>query len=505
VWVKLFEEWKHVKLGLFPVLLPGDQQMLIATSEKLECDLKASFGIVIGAPGDDREDRLDRATVTCPATRSMNEKDRIELVPFFRDWATNHCRMAILNTVGKSQYVRLFEEPEYRAQLQTEVEAAARQTLEQVGMLLVQCTVVIEPREPKGIFATPDILARWQKYTESIHDAELKKLEADYGYEEDKKILDAKHDNDIEKLTEQQKRDQAELRQATEFKLRELALELRRKEAGLAIQEQGEADRKDKEVGAILEEMAKRAQDLQLARIRREAELQHEREIQEGELAAFKRHQEQLRIEHQKQMLAEEKAVAEKQVELLSLKEQLNTAEVDLEQRKGKVSADNVERDVLAKGAHEMRMQQLLLQSLPAIVEQAARPAEKIGEIRVLNVSGGQSFEPGAQGGIGSMIAFASALPVIREIFHFLHEFERPAADHRAGKERSRCGRKPLVRPNSRSGQLPNFSEPGEYVLQAVVDDGSGELAGNFGYHCCWTNTEVKVTVKGSVNASAQR
>jgi hypothetical protein len=40
------------------------------------------------------------------------------------------------------------------------------------------------------------------------------------------------------------------------------------------------------------------------------------------------------------------------------------------------------------------------------------------------------------------------------------------------------------------------FSEPGDYVLQAVVDDGSGEVAGNFGYHCCWTNVELKVTVK---------
>lgn len=39
------------------------------------------------------------------------------------------------------------------------------------------------------------------------------------------------------------------------------------------------------------------------------------------------------------------------------------------------------------------------------------------------------------------------------------------------------------------------FSEPGEYLLQVVVDDGSGESAGNFGYHCCWTNAQVKVKV----------
>jgi hypothetical protein len=58
---------------------------------------------------------------------------------------------------------------------------------------------------------------------------------------------------------------------------------------------------------------------------------------------------------------------------------------------------------------------------------------------------------------------------------------------------------------DSKASAQASFSEPGEYVLQAVVDDGSGELAGNFGYHCCWTNVEVKVTVKGGANASAQR
>jgi hypothetical protein len=40
------------------------------------------------------------------------------------------------------------------------------------------------------------------------------------------------------------------------------------------------------------------------------------------------------------------------------------------------------------------------------------------------------------------------------------------------------------------------FSTPGDYILQVVIDDGSGESAGNFGYHCCWTNVEVKVHVK---------
>jgi hypothetical protein len=54
-----------------------------------------------------------------------------------------------------------------------------------------------------------------------------------------------------------------------------------------------------------------------------------------------------------------------------------------------------------------------------------------------------------------------------------------------------------------RSSTSASFSEPGEYVLQAVVDDGSGEAAGNFGYHCCWTNAQVHVTVKGESRAAA--
>jgi hypothetical protein len=49
-----------------------------------------------------------------------------------------------------------------------------------------------------------------------------------------------------------------------------------------------------------------------------------------------------------------------------------------------------------------------------------------------------------------------------------------------------------------------SFSAPGEYIIQAVVDDGSGESAGNFGYHCCWTNTEVKVIVQGAARAGKQ-
>ena len=41
------------------------------------------------------------------------------------------------------------------------------------------------------------------------------------------------------------------------------------------------------------------------------------------------------------------------------------------------------------------------------------------------------------------------------------------------------------------------FSEPGEYVLRVVANDWSGDGGG--GFQCCWTNGQVKVSVKPDV------
>lgn len=58
---------------------------------------------------------------------------------------------------------------------------------------------------------------------------------------------------------------------------------------------------------------------------------------------------------------------------------------------------------------------------------------------------------------------------------------------------------------DGRATTTATFSEPGEYILHAVVDDGSGEAAGNFGYHCCWTNADVKVSVAGHQQSASQQ
>jgi hypothetical protein len=47
---------------------------------------------------------------------------------------------------------------------------------------------------------------------------------------------------------------------------------------------------------------------------------------------------------------------------------------------------------------------------------------------------------------------------------------------------------------SGRATTTAKFSEPGEYVLLVVANDWSGP--GGHGYQCCWTNAEVKVSVK---------
>jgi hypothetical protein len=55
--------------------------------------------------------------------------------------------------------------------------------------------------------------------------------------------------------------------------------------------------------------------------------------------------------------------------------------------------------------------------------------------------------------------------------------------------------RPPVDKATGKATTTATFSSPGEYILRAQANDVSGEGGG--GSQCCWTNVEVKVTVKG--------
>jgi hypothetical protein len=52
----------------------------------------------------------------------------------------------------------------------------------------------------------------------------------------------------------------------------------------------------------------------------------------------------------------------------------------------------------------------------------------------------------------------------------------------------------PATKFQGKAATTATFSEPGEYVLRAQANDWSGD--GGRGFQCCWSNAQVKVTVK---------
>src|SRR5262249_50802126 len=103
----------------------------------------------------------------------------------------------------------------------------------------------------------------------------------------------------------------------------------------------------------------------------------------------------------------------------------VSATEVEIERTKGQVKAENIEKEMLAHGAHEMRMRQSMLSALPNIIQQASAPIEKIREIRAISLSGTGITEGQTANNVGSLLASASTIPVVREMFRFLSDLEQ--------------------------------------------------------------------------------
>jgi hypothetical protein len=73
-------------------------------------------------------------------------------------------------------------------------------------------------------------------------------------------------------------------------------------------------------------------------------------------------------------------------------------------------------------------------------------------------------------------------------------------ADNRPALEKIESKGTPAPTFSGRATTTATFSEPGEYLLHVVANDASGE--GGRGFQCCWSNAQVKVSVKPGVTSS---
>ncbi len=397
VWA--WEEWKQVRLGLFSVHLDGDADHLITTSEGLECVVRGTFGIVVSGTAEDREQRLERATASCPPTRSPDERIESE---FFRDWATNYCVGAVKQTIKQYSFSELLDSPDVRKQVSVEIEERLRGSLDEIGLVLVESTVIVEPSEPSGLLATQAVMERWREYQRVVDEADLATQEA--ALEKQRRVLALQQTFEIDKM-------KSEARVHEE----EAALEIERKKTN--------RDKED-ELRKIQKSMDEWSLEYQIGRISNEESIDKRKHEAKARLEGLNRAREEEALTADLETLKLRETTEQKRISVAKLTEELSKLEVGRIQREGMADASVAKARSLAEMAGPLKMRDLTLDALPKIIEGASRPIEKIADMRVLAVSGGAGESQ--ENALGGLLASATSLPIMKEVMRFLHELEDP-------------------------------------------------------------------------------
>ena len=69
-------------------------------------------------------------------------------------------------------------------------------------------------------------------------------------------------------------------------------------------------------------------------------------------------------------------------------------------------------------------------------------------------------------------------------------------ANARPAVEKADFKAPPSAKFTGKAHTTATFSEPGDYILRVVANDWSGD--GGRGFQCCWSNAQVKVSVKAA-------
>lgn len=468
-WVWLWSSWKHIRLGQFQVNLPApNDPELVTTIEGLEVKVKADFKIVIGGPSPGREERLKLATESSSPVRSIKKK-KLEHT-FFRDWASNYCKNSIKRVLGECSFVdliRMDEDTEYQTDtdilespqpnldkqdvdeehrpeadesrvyregangnanyqaIVRRIIADLEKNLEKIGLILVESTIIIEPIEPPRT-SPKEIIDAWfatqLARQKAENEASIAKLETDHERMEKEQQLEYQ-------------RKIHELERASDFRENERQEEIKERER---------TRNKENKLRKIEEEMDGWIQEAQLRKIRMEAQIKEEEENERERLENIKRKNEEQDIQYRLQMKERElkhelamlelkEATSQKDLEVAKLRKEAEKLETEIARAKGELNAAIIEQETLARAADIIKMREIFLQALPKIMEEANRPIEKMGEIRMnlIGPSGDIERNDLLKGLLGS----ASVLPLVKEAIRFLKDFEYESRDMEKGIE----------------------------------------------------------------------
>jgi hypothetical protein len=447
--VGLFEKWKHIRLGLFWVRFPDadEEPQVVTTLDAFTAEVRAEFSIVVGGNGEDREieQRLYRATKSCPPNRNMDDVIDFD---FFRPWAASYCRSAISQTVGNRRYIELFSSTS-QANIITEIRARLTEALEGIGLLLIDSTIVIRSREPDSPFVDADAFKQWQQVLQLRRSAELEQLKQENAHELQNLEEKLAHQHQMDAKTAADER-----RKAEEGEKNRLGIE--RLKSGSAVASRTLDEQRRQELHTIQERINKIDEASAVALETLEAEAltrQHERakqaQARADELEDAQRKAEQQRrlldIEQQRELdlarLTAESEAQQKQLagheltvkltqqrhDLLPLRTALIDAEIEADNKRGAQQAKNEELMVLARVADDLARSELLIKAMPTLANAITAPLGKIGGVQIFHTGGVPGVES-QSGLLGSVLAGSTAVPLIQSVMGAVREILAPPA-----------------------------------------------------------------------------
>jgi hypothetical protein len=411
VTVKPREQWRHIQLGAFPVRLSDTADGgLFTTEENLECEVKAEFMLWMGGPTEGREARLAKATEGSAPTRDINRKVQ---VASYSERIANFARTSIKRVLKTKTQVGLIQDSNYLAETVQEIERDLRESLNNIGLILVDSTIVLQPFEPKDHKRAPkDVLDAWRRRQQMADQAAHERRQDEIEHEKRGKELE--HQVRVHAL--------------------ELAEKRKAKEREFEILEEQALNEKEAIVQKIKEERNRLQKELKLYELRTkeeiecyelqtEDEIERTKEEKEVERENRRRSNEASQLEHELTMIQRRREILQERHELRKLEEELALMENQLERIRGETRVELIEKEALARSAHTLKMQEILTANLPSILQEANRPIEKMGEVRIINLSGA-AHNSAPDRVLSGILASASTLPIIQEVLQSIRDFE---------------------------------------------------------------------------------
>jgi hypothetical protein len=214
------EEWKHLQLGQFEIRISTTNQksLIITTEEGLPCDVDAEFQISIGGNDNLFEERIERATSTCAPQKADHERVDID---FFQSLAKSYCTNAIKVILKEKKFIQLFEDSIYRATAAKEIVINLQDRLDrELGLVLVDGQVLIVPKAPQGVHATPDILAKWRNALIARSKEEMLTEQGKKRLDQENAFYDEELKSNLAKAKDQRRVEEKQRERDTQDKLR---------------------------------------------------------------------------------------------------------------------------------------------------------------------------------------------------------------------------------------------------------------------------------------------